>query len=100
MATACIVVIALEVRLDSQPLQSLLGGTTSLHVAIMASSAAKSSFNVDVDVESTIAGPGRRVVVAAADKSVVKAGVMPVDAAVGIIIDSHLRRSSVRTTTV
>ena len=100
MATACIVVIALEVRLDFQQRQSLLTDTgLQGGVAIMASSEVSSSFDVDVDGESTIAGLDRTVVVAAADNSVAKARIMHVGAAEGTI-DSLRRRSSVLTTMV
>ena len=100
IATACIA-IALEIRQDSLLRLSLLGDTSLQGgVEMMVSSEVSSSFNVDVDVvEVTIVGPDRRVVVAAAGKSVAKAGVMPVDAVEGTI-DSLRRRSSVLTTMV
>ena len=63
------------------------------------SSEASSSFDVDVDGESTIAGLDRTVEVAAADNSVAKAEVMPVGAVEGTI-DSLRRGSSVLTTMV
>ena len=98
MATACIVVIALEARLYFQPRQSLLTETgLQGGVAIMASSEVPSSF--DVDGESTIVGLDRTFEVAAAHNSAVKVEVMPVGAAEGTI-DSLGRRSSVLTTMV